>query len=243
MVTVASDNPYPSVLFVETVDPSTPAAGTQRLFVDTDGILKLIDDAAVVTEISSIVGVTAHLADTTDAHDASAISFSPTGTIAATDVQAAIAEVASEATANLAGVELDYVAFTSPVSVTATAEASATTIVTGSAVVYDGSTVAVIELVVPDVDMGGQNVGDLTIVWLYDGSSSIGFAAVLRNPLTGANALRQPIHIAHRLTPSAATHTYSWRGTVTNASRPASIAAGAGGAGARLPGYIRITRV
>lgn len=39
----------------------------------------------------------AHLTDTTDAHDASAISFSPTGTIAATDVQAAIAEVAAEA--------------------------------------------------------------------------------------------------------------------------------------------------
>jgi hypothetical protein len=38
-----------------------------------------------------------HIADTVDAHDASAISFSPTGTIAATDVQAAIAEVAAEA--------------------------------------------------------------------------------------------------------------------------------------------------
>lgn len=40
----------------------------------------------------------AHLADTTDAHDASAISFSPTGTIAATDVQSAIAEVSSDVT-------------------------------------------------------------------------------------------------------------------------------------------------
>lgn len=40
---------------------------------------------------------TAHIADTTDAHDASAISFTPAGTIAATDVQAAIEEVASEA--------------------------------------------------------------------------------------------------------------------------------------------------
>ena len=38
----------------------------------------------------------AHIADTVDAHDASAISFAPTGSIAATDVQAAIAEVASE---------------------------------------------------------------------------------------------------------------------------------------------------
>ncbi len=37
-----------------------------------------------------------HLADTTDAHDASAISFSPTGNIAATDAQTAIAEVATD---------------------------------------------------------------------------------------------------------------------------------------------------
>jgi hypothetical protein len=41
-----------------------------------------------------------HIADATDAHDASAVSFSPVGTIAATDVQAAIAEVASEAAAS-----------------------------------------------------------------------------------------------------------------------------------------------
>lgn len=41
--------------------------------------------------------VAGHLADTSDAHDASAISFAPAGTIAATDVQAAIEEVAAEA--------------------------------------------------------------------------------------------------------------------------------------------------
>jgi hypothetical protein len=41
--------------------------------------------------------VAAHEADAVDAHDASAISFAPTGTIAATDVQAAIVEVAAEA--------------------------------------------------------------------------------------------------------------------------------------------------
>jgi hypothetical protein len=41
--------------------------------------------------------VAAHLVDAVDAHDASAISFVPTGSIAATDVQAAIAEAASEA--------------------------------------------------------------------------------------------------------------------------------------------------
>lgn len=39
----------------------------------------------------------AHLADTADAHDASAISFVPVGTVASTDAQAAIAEVATDA--------------------------------------------------------------------------------------------------------------------------------------------------
>lgn len=47
-------------------------------------------------------GVAAHLADTSDAHDASAISFAPSGTIAGTDVQTAVAEVASDAAAALA---------------------------------------------------------------------------------------------------------------------------------------------
>lgn len=58
MALEAQDNPFPSLLFVETVDPATPAAGTQRLFVDTDGLLKLIDDAAtVVTYPTSASGV------------------------------------------------------------------------------------------------------------------------------------------------------------------------------------------
>jgi hypothetical protein len=47
-------------------------------------------DFATATDLSD------HLADTSDAHDASAISFSPTGTVGSTDVQSAIAEVASE---------------------------------------------------------------------------------------------------------------------------------------------------
>src|SRR5204863_5118002 len=41
----------------------------------------------------------AHLIDAVDAHDASAISFTPAGTIAATDVQGALAEVAVDAAA------------------------------------------------------------------------------------------------------------------------------------------------
>lgn len=46
--------------------------------------------------------VAAHLADTSDAHDASAISFSPASGIAATDVQAAIVEDAGDLADHLA---------------------------------------------------------------------------------------------------------------------------------------------
>lgn len=51
--------------------------------------------------------LTAHIDDTSDAHDASAISFSAVGTIAATDAQAAIAEVATDAATALSTHEAD----------------------------------------------------------------------------------------------------------------------------------------
>ena len=61
-----------------------------------------IKDSTIVTgdlafDVATQAELDAHVNDTTDAHDASAISFSPTGSIAATDVQAAVAEVALEA--------------------------------------------------------------------------------------------------------------------------------------------------
>lgn len=54
-----------------------------------------------------------HISDSTDAHDASAISFSATGNIAATDVQAAIVELDGEtlngrAAANTTGVAISF---------------------------------------------------------------------------------------------------------------------------------------
>jgi hypothetical protein len=55
-------------------------------------------DMATQSELDAVAGVaTAHIADTTAAHAASAIAFTPNGSIAATDVQAAIQEVRDEA--------------------------------------------------------------------------------------------------------------------------------------------------
>jgi hypothetical protein len=46
----ASDNPYPSLLFEEAVDPAAPAASHKRLFIDTDHHLKTIDSSSVVVD-------------------------------------------------------------------------------------------------------------------------------------------------------------------------------------------------
>lgn len=53
---------------------------------------------APVLNMGASPALTAHIVDAVDAHDASAISVTPFGTIAATDVQAALVEVLAEAT-------------------------------------------------------------------------------------------------------------------------------------------------
>lgn len=50
----ASDNPFPSILIVETAAPSSPSSGNQRLFIDpTDHVLKYKNSAGTVTAVSS----------------------------------------------------------------------------------------------------------------------------------------------------------------------------------------------
>ena len=64
---------------------------------DTTNIHGITNTANLETTAGSQAKVDAHVNDVTAVHAAGSISFTPTGTIAATDVQAAIAEVASEA--------------------------------------------------------------------------------------------------------------------------------------------------
>lgn len=82
------------------VDGSTIEVSGDALRVKDGGITaaKLSFDPATQAELD------AHVNDTSDAHDAAAISFSPAGTIAATDVQAAIEEVAAESSAPVSSV-------------------------------------------------------------------------------------------------------------------------------------------
>jgi hypothetical protein len=74
--------------------PGRPPKGHVDLYVDDTGALAGVGDTGAAI---SVGGVDAHLADTTAAHAATAIAFTPAGSIAATTVQAAIEEVAAEA--------------------------------------------------------------------------------------------------------------------------------------------------
>lgn len=136
--------------------------------------------------------------------------------------------------------EMDYVAITSPVSITATSEATANTIVTGSATAFDGSTAVFIEYWLPYYTSPTSANVD-TIFCLYDGSSSIGFIGLISAVSNASSQRFGPVYGMRRLTPSAATHTYSIRAYV--GSGTGSAGAGAGGGGAHMPGFIRTVKV
>jgi hypothetical protein len=87
----------------------SPSAGDFAIQIDTNDLwywngaawevyVEDVDNNDIDTLIA---GLANHLSDTVDAHVATAIGFTPAGTIAGTTVQAAVEEVASEAATNL----------------------------------------------------------------------------------------------------------------------------------------------
>ena len=133
------------------------------------------------------------------------------------------------------GTELDYVEFHATVSPTATSAATANTVVTGSAVAYDGSTAVWIEFFAPLAQPGDS--GATMTFTLYDGSSAVGTIGALGR--AGSGASYSVVNCRWRLTPSAATHTYSIRAWVSTGT--GSIGSGDGTTGAA--GFIRIATV
>jgi hypothetical protein len=162
----------------------------------------------------------------------------PTGTL----ITAAIwnAQVADNIT-YLKANELAYNEFTAAVSIAATTEATATTVVTASAVTFDGATPALITFYSPSITLPPVSAVPLRVIVL-DGATVVGVLSYRqRGTDTTTDASDAEMHVTRRLTPSAAAHTYSIRAWV--GSGTGNIIAGAGGAAAYLPGYIRITKV
>jgi hypothetical protein len=134
--------------------------------------------------------------------------------------------------------ELAYVEFTASVTISATTEATANTIVTAAAVTFDGVTPVIIEFFAPYVSTAATAAAAV-IVNLFDGASAIGALGNLTNP-TGTGGLNAPMRLARRLTPSAAAHTYGFRAFAGGGN--GGVGAGPGGSGAYMPGFIRIRR-
>lgn len=134
--------------------------------------------------------------------------------------------------------ELAYVEFTSPVSITSTTEAGANSVVSAGSVAFDGSTRVRIEFFSPDV-LAGSTAGSYTILTLWDGSTDLGRIAVVGHSLL-VFAPEVAVKAERYLTPTAASHTYTikaWR-----VASDGTVSAGAGGTGVLLPGFIRIAR-
>lgn len=133
------------------------------------------------------------------------------------------------------GYTLAYVEFTTNVTANNVAEAAATSVVSAGAVTFDGTAVD-IEFFAPAFAPGGSLTGGIN---LWDGTTDLGrwFDAVTVQLTT--NVPGGPLK--RRLTPSAGAHTYSarvWTTTVSNFN----VLADVGGAGTKMPGYIKITK-
>lgn len=74
----ASDNPFPSLLIEEAVDPAAPSAGHQRLFIDTDHKLKAIDSASAVVDYTPTAAIT-EITDIATAEDDDTLVLAPDG--------------------------------------------------------------------------------------------------------------------------------------------------------------------
>jgi len=243
-MTKASDNVYPKVLLGPLGAPAAPSDASWKLYPMADGVYARSSNTTVGPLGSGGGGSMA-----TDAiWDAAGDLVQGTGANTAAKLTAGTAgqflKSAGAAAANLwafpPGYELDYVETTSTLTVTAVSEATAQAYVTGSAVAYDGSTVVQIECFLSYLYMSTAGHGLYSI--LYDGSSSIGVFGY-HNIATGAtDQYAGPLQFARRLTPSNASHTYSLR-FYKDTGTTAQVAAGAGGTGANMPGYIRITKV
>jgi hypothetical protein len=93
------------VAVVDVSDTTDDAAGSDKQITGANLATSLASLGTFATDAEVTAAVAAHTGDSNAAHAASAISFSAVGTIAGTDVQTAVAEVATDAATALAAHE------------------------------------------------------------------------------------------------------------------------------------------
>jgi hypothetical protein len=134
------------------------------------------------------------------------------------------------------GFEMDYAEQTGNISVTQTAEATGDLVITGASITYL-NVPHLIEVGAhsfnPDAGAAGRNL----ILALWVDSTDLGRIARIDTP--AASTMRTPLYARRKYTPAAGAHTFKVTAHVSAGT--GVVTGGAGGAGAGLPIYIRVT--
>lgn len=241
-MTKASDNVYPRFLVSEGGSTATPAAGQVTVYAKADGLLYQKDDAGVETLLAGGAGGAPSTADYlvgTANGSLSAeivVGTSPGGELGGTWASPTVD--ATHSGSAHAGYEFDYVQITSDVALSGTTEGTADTVITGTSQAY-AAVPTLIEFSCVEAQTH-PSAGANIVVLLYDGASVLGRMGVVINP--AAATFRLPLRLAYRLTPTAATHQYIIKATISGSGGAPYIGAGAGGTGTSLPAFLRITK-
>lgn len=140
-----------------------------------------------------------------------------------------------------AGYEFNYTQITANANVTDTAEATATALISPSAVTFDGAPV-IVEFFCAAVLTDTAAAGDLVTVTLFEGATQITRLGATKTVVTAAPDL-VPVFCRYRFTPTAAAHTYKLCAFATSATGTPTLTAGSGGTNGYPPAYLRFTKV
>lgn len=132
------------------------------------------------------------------------------------------------------GLQFDYAQITAAVSITATTEGAATSVITGNSITYSGAKVKV-ELWAPMAS--SPTNGDYLYLVLLRDSTVLGRAKFSAGSVANENVIP---HVVAYDTPSAGAHTYAAKGFIGSGSG-SSVQAGAGGSGNLLPAYLLVS--
>jgi hypothetical protein len=134
----------------------------------------------------------------------------------------------------------NYTQITAPVSITDTAEATATALISPPAITFDGGLVNVDFFGVVQFDTAAA--GDFCTVTLFEGATQIARLARALSAVTAA-ANVETVRGTFRFTPTAAAHTYKVCAFATSVTGTPQLLAGAAGTGGNPPAFIRFTKV
>jgi hypothetical protein len=147
----------------------------------------------------------------------------------------ALSPTSSRGTAGAASSQLAYVEFTSSVTISATTEGTAQDVVSSGAVTY-AAVATIIEFSCPVIEPVTFATPPGIFFILQDGATVLGRLAFF-GPGAAVQSDDSP-RLSRQLTPSAGSHTY--KVTAYRLNQNWTVAAGSGGTGAYVPGYIRV---